>query len=140
MQLHLDKRTGLAYRALLLLDRQHDTVTPGRDLATSLEVSTEYLNKVMAPLKHAGWVRATRGPAGGYRVTTNLEELCILDLIEAVEGRVDRDRCMHGDARNPATELCTLHDPWIRARDALLSELEETPIAVAGLSSPMKGE
>ena len=140
MQLHLDRRTELAYQALLILDEHHDTVTPGRDLAERLDVSNEYLRKVMRPLKRAGWVRATRGPSGGYRVTTNLEELCILDLIEAVEGRVDRERCMHGDARNPAPELCTLHDPWVRARDALLTELEETPIAVAGLSSPTKGE
>ena len=140
MQLHLDQRTELAYQALLILDGAGTDYLTSREIAERLSLSADYLTKVLAPLGRAGWIVSSTGPKGGYRLSANLEELCILDLIEAVEGRVDRTRCMHGDSRNPATELCTLHDPWVRARDALLSELEETPIAVAGLSSPSEGE
>ncbi|MDJ0792490.1 MAG: Rrf2 family transcriptional regulator [Acidimicrobiia bacterium] len=140
MQLHLDQRTELAYQALLLLEGSGPDYVTGSDLADRLQITPDYLTKVVAPLSRAGWVVSTTGPSGGYRLSANLEELCILDLVEAVEGRVDRERCMHGDSRNPAPELCTLHEPWVRARDALLAELEETPIAVAGLSSPTKGE
>lgn len=136
MLLHLDQRTEFAYQALLVLDRDSDEFTTSKDLATRLGISADYLIKVLAPLTRAGWITSSRGPSGGYRLSTDLTQLCVLDLIEAVEGKVDRNKCMHGDSRNPATELCTLHDPWIRARDALLTELEETPIAVAGLASP----
>lgn len=136
MLLHLDQRTELAYRALLLLDEVDDGPATSKDIAARLDLSPDYLVKVLAPLTRAGWIASTRGPAGGYRLSTSLEHLCVLDLIEAVEGKVDREKCMHGDSRNPATEVCTLHDPWIRARDALLTELEETPIALAGLASP----
>lgn len=136
MKLHLDQRTELAYQALLILDGHGDEYTTSKEIAAKLDLTPDYLTKVLGPLTRAGWITSTRGPTGGYRLSTDLETLCVLDLIEAVEGRVDREKCMHGDSRNPATELCTLHDPWIRARDALLTELEETPIAVAGLSSP----
>ena len=136
MKLHLDQRTELAYQALLILDEQGEGFTTSSEMAARLELSSDYLTKALGPLTRAGWITSSPGPAGGYRLSVNLEELCVLDLIEAVEGKVDRQKCMHGDSRNPATELCTLHDPWIRARDALLTELEETPIAVAGLASP----
>lgn len=136
MQLHLDQRTELAYQILILLENSEGEHLTSTQIGARLGVSSDYLTKVIAPLTRAGWIASTRGPAGGYRLSTNLEQLCVLDLIEAVEGKVDRQKCMHGDSRSPATELCTLHDPWIRARDALLTELEETPIAVAGLPSP----
>ena len=136
MLLHLDQRTELAYQALLILEQHHHGFTTSKDIAAQLDLMPDYLVKVLAPLSRAGWIASSRGPSGGYRLSTDLRELCVLDLIEAVEGRVDREKCMHGDSRNPATDLCTLHDPWVRARDALLTELEETPIAVAGLSSP----
>jgi Rrf2 family protein len=142
VNLQLDQRTELACKALLLLneDDESDHYMPRRIIAERLDLSPDYLTKVLAPLSHAGWITSATGPAGGYRLTANLSELCVLDLIEAVEGRIDRERCLHGDSRNPVTERCTLHDPWIRARDALLTELEETPIAVAGLPSPREGE
>lgn len=136
MLLHLDQRTEFAYQALLLLNEQRDDFTTSRDIASELDLSPDYLVKVLAPLTRVGWITSSRGSAGGYRLNTNLGKLCVLDLIEAVEGKVDREKCMHGDALNPAAEWCTLHEPWTRARDALLTELEETPIAVAGLASP----
>lgn len=69
------------------------------------------------------------GPSGGYRLAIDLNGHCLLDLVEVVEGTVDRTRCMHGDSRNPAEQLCGLHTPWVKARDALLDELEATPLA-----------
>ncbi|MGI9666685.1 MAG: RrF2 family transcriptional regulator [Acidimicrobiia bacterium] len=135
MKLHLNQGTEYAYQALQVLEQSDDTHVTGRTVAEKLDVSTDYVAKVLSPLTRAGWVSATTGPAGGYRLRADLTTLCVLDLIEVVEGRVDRSRCMHGDSRDPASEICALHDPWIRARDSLLSELEVTPLAKTSHSS-----
>lgn len=140
MRFHLNQATESAYRALLVLADSGDEYLTGRQLAEELDVSTDYLAKVMSPLSRAGWVASSTGPAGGYRLEADLRALCVLDLVEAVEGRVDRSRCMHGDSRNPAPEECALHGPWVRARDSLLSELEVTPLWEDGYSSRSKGE
>ena len=135
MQLHLNQGTEVAYRALCMLDRSDGTPLSGKTMAEQLDVSADYLTKVLRPLSHAGWITGERGATGGYRMTVDLTALCVLDLIEVVEGRVDRERCMHGDSRNPAQELCALHDAWIRARDSLLVELESTPLTEPCLAS-----
>ena len=135
MQLHLNQGTEIAYQALCMLDRSDGEVVPGKTMAEQLGVSVDYLTKVLRPLSRAGWIAGSRGATGGYRITVDLTALCVLDLVETVEGRVDRQRCMHGDSRNPAQELCALHDAWIRARDSLLVELESTPLTEPCLTS-----
>ncbi|HSJ71628.1 MAG TPA: Rrf2 family transcriptional regulator [Acidimicrobiia bacterium] len=140
MRLELDQRTELAAQALIVLDVNDPGYQTGTGIADRLSISLDYLTKILAPLIREGWIASAPGRGGGYRLTKSLDGLCVLDLIEAVEGRVDRNQCMHGDSRNPPTELCRLHDPWVRARESLLRELEETPLAIARLSSPTKGE
>ena len=135
MQLHLNQGTEYAYRALCMLDESDGARVSGKTMAEQLDVSVDYLTKVLRPLSRAGWIAGSRGASGGYRITVDLSALCVLDLIEAVEGRVDRERCMHGDSRNPAQELCAYHDAWIRARDSLLVELESTPLNEPCLAS-----
>jgi len=129
LRLQLNQRTELAYRALDVLEHSGSVYLSGKRIAEQLDVSAQYLTKVMAPLARAGWVTTLTGPSGGYRLAIDLSVHCLLDLVEVVEGTVDRSRCMHGDSRNPAEELCKLHTPWVKARDALLNELAVTPLA-----------
>lgn len=129
MRLQLNQRTELAYLSLEVLERSGSSYVSGKRIADELDVSAQYLTKVLAPLARAGWLTTLTGPSGGYRLAIDLSEHCLLDLVEVVEGTVDRSRCMHGDSRNPADELCKLHTPWVKARDALLIELEMTPLA-----------
>ena len=121
MQLCLNRQTGLACEALTILSGYGAEYVSSRELADRLEVNTEYVTKVLAPLVREGWVTSTPGRAGGYRLAIDLDQRCVLDLIETVEP-------------------CALHDAWVRAREALLTELELTPLAGGRQSSPTKGE
>ena len=139
MQLCLNQQTGLACEALTILSAHDSGYLSGPDLAAQLNISLDYLPKALSPLTREGWIASSTGRDGGYRLAIRLEDRCVLDLIEIVEGRVDRTRCMHGDSRNPAEEKCAMHEPWVRAREALLTELELTPLTQASQSSPTKG-
>ena len=123
MRLELTKKTDLAFQALELIAASGDTRATGADLAGELEITTQYLPHVMAPLTRAGGVNSTSGPRGGYTINTDLADVSLLDLIEAVEGHFDDSRCLHLGPKHSATHHCALHEPWIRARTALLGEL-----------------
>lgn len=101
----------------------------GPVIASALSISTHYLTTVMRPLSRAGWVRASTGPNGGYRLSSDMGCHSILDLLEIVEGVVDRESCMHGDFVRPIQEPCALHESWTRAREALLEELASENLA-----------
>jgi Rrf2 family iron-sulfur cluster assembly transcriptional regulator len=129
MRLELSKRTDLALRALLHLCGDFpNTLLSGTSLAEAIGTSKNYLPQVMAPLIRSGWVESVPGPSGGYRLLTPANAITLLTVIEAVEGPTQNGTCVLRGAPCPVEEPCVLHVPWSRARDALLSELDRTPV------------
>ncbi|MGI9666684.1 MAG: RrF2 family transcriptional regulator [Acidimicrobiia bacterium] len=128
MRLELTKKTDLAFQALAAVAAASDSRVNGAALAQSLEISTQYLPHVMAPLTRAGWVKSVSGPHGGYTLAVSLGSVSLLDLVVAVEGPVDESRCLHQGPMHTDDSTCRLHGPWTRARAALLGELADTPL------------
>lgn len=129
MRLELTKKTDLAFKALECIQVSHGKKVTGTVLAEELKITTQYLPHVMAPLTRAGWVASTSGPKGGYTIDTDLTGISHLDLIKAVEGEIDDSRCLHLGPKHHSGYHCALHKPWIRARRALLNELDNSNLA-----------
>jgi Rrf2 family protein len=117
-----------ALRAVVLLG-----ASPGRPLTTQ-QIAEEsgvpagYLSKVLQGLGRAGLVEAQRGLRGGFVLASPLDELTVLEVINAVDPLRRIERCPLGRAEH-GWRLCPLH----RRLDegvALLEELYgETTIA-----------
>jgi Rrf2 family protein len=126
MRLELSSKTDLALRALRHLSDLGERA--GRDkLALVLRTTPDYLARVMAPLVNHGWVDSRPGRLGGYEIAPKTDRLSVLDVINAVEG-VPLDRCVLRSGPCEPDRFCSLHQPWSRARDALLSELASSPV------------
>jgi Rrf2 family protein len=130
MRLELTKKTDLALRALGDL-AEDGSRHPGLAIAEAIGATRQFLPQVMAPLVQAGWVDSIPGPGGGYHLELPLEEISLLQLIEAVEGETDRGRCVLTGDKCPSEHVCVLHSAWTRARAALLGELAATSVAAA---------
>ncbi len=138
MRLELSKRTDLALKALAHLATNGDS--SGTEMAESIGTTTNYLPQVLKPLVMEGWICSTPGRGGGYRLCVDLEDVSILNVIEAMEGETDVGQCVLRGAPCPAPEPCALHDSWVRARGALLEELGSTSVATTFGPAPTKGE
>ncbi len=126
VRLELTRKTDLALRALQTLPSA-GALRKGSELADELGTSAGFLVQVLAPLTSAGWVRSVPGPRGGYQATEAAPDASLLQLIEAVEGPVESDRCVLREQPCPALVSCALHDAWMPARDALVARLAATP-------------
>jgi len=133
MRLEILPRTELSLRLLqTLADAERLRAV---DIAERIGSSTHYVARLVAPLIEAGWVRSVPGPTGGHELVRDLADISVLDLIAAVEGVPDTDRCVMADRPCPAPEPCALHDAWIPARDAMSERLASTPLdSLAGTS------
>ncbi len=138
MRLELSKKNDLALRAMHHLDQLGPA--DGRTLAQAIGTSTHFLPQIMKPLTRAGWVGSTPGPGGGYRLLARLADVSVLDVIHAIEGPTDVGRCVLSNAPCPVDEQCAMHDSWVRARAALMSELEATTLEAALSSGRSKGD
>jgi len=128
MRLELTRRTDLATRTLLelvLLGRRAKSA----ELAERVGTTTGFLSQVMTPLLAQGWVTSEPGPTGGYLATVDLDEVTVLEVIEAVEGPTDTGQCVLEDRPCALTGACALHEPWSRARAHLLAELARTALS-----------
>ena len=82
----------------------------------------------MTPLVREDWVESVPGPGGGYQLRVRLESVSVLDLVEALEGISDGDRCVLAGTPCPPVEPCAIHAAWSRAREALHRELAATSL------------
>ena len=127
MKLSLLRKTDLAIRALRALAESGTRVKAG-DLGRRTGASPRFVPHVMAPLTKAGWVDSGRGPTGGYRLRVPLGEISVLEVIEAVEGRVDTTICVLRDGPCGPSEHCSVHFPVQEATTALLARLANVPV------------
>jgi Rrf2 family protein len=124
MKLEITRKTDLAVRALVTL-RDHGPKMKALALADAVGTTTGYLSQVMAPLVGNTWVRSEPGPSGGYVLTGDVAAITVLDIIEAVEGKIDYARCVLIDRPCGEQGECALHTPWTRARAELVRELKK---------------
>jgi Rrf2 family protein len=122
MRLEISRRADLAVRALLALDRAPDRLKADA-LAASLDTTAGFVPQVVGPLVKRGWVRSEPGPRGGYSAVVALDDVSVLEVIEAVDGPTDGGRCVVADGPCGRAPHCALHDAWARARHELVSHL-----------------
>lgn len=130
MRLEVTRKSDLAVRSLHVLDASTVRLK-GPALAEAVGSTPGFVSQVLTPLVRAGWVRSEPGPAGGYSLTADLDNVTLLDVIETIEGPTDSGRCVLADRRCNEGGTCALHVPWLRARAQLVSQLEAVPVAEA---------
>ena len=122
MRLEITQRADLAVRALVALARSPVRLKSA-DLAEALGTTAGFVPQVMGPLVRAGWVRSDPGPAGGYRLTADLDEVSVLQVIEEIDGPTESGRCVVAGGLCASRQPCSLHVAWARARHELVTSL-----------------
>jgi Rrf2 family protein len=64
-----------------------------RELAASRGIPAAFLEQLLADLRRAGIVRATRGAQGGFALARSADEISALDIVEALEGPIVPSVC-----------------------------------------------
>lgn len=118
MRLEVTRQADLALQALVAIGDTPARIK-GRVLAERCGTTPSFLTQVMGPLVKAGWVRSDPGPTGGYGLAVALDEVSVLQVIEAVEGVTDDGRCVVADRPCDPALPCRLHVAWQRARGEL---------------------
>ncbi len=132
MRLDMTRRSDLAVRALCALGA-YDERIKGSELAELIDTTPTFLPQVLSPLVRRRWVDSTPGPTGGYRLDVDLDDISLLDVIEAVEGPLDHDVCVLDGGHCTEVGHCAVHEAWMEARHHLYRRLDATPISRSNL-------
>lgn len=119
--MQLSQTAEYALRAAIWLGQHVGDPQTTAQIAAGCQMPASYLAKVLQPLARAGIVSAQRGMGGGYVLERNVDELSLLDVLNAVEP-VQRIRACPLKISAHGTNLCALH----RALDDTLAAAEKS--------------
>lgn len=94
---------------------------PIKEVSIRQEISENYLEQIIFPLKKAGIVKSVRGAQGGYLLSRPAAEITAGDVLRALEGDLAPVECLSG-AGEPNCERaqkCPTLPLWISLRDAI---------------------
>ncbi|GAB2522661.1 Fe-S cluster assembly transcriptional regulator IscR [Microbulbifer agarilyticus] len=81
------------------------------DISKRQDISLSYLEQLFSRLRQAGLVCSVRGPGGGYRLARTSAEICVAEIIDAVNESVDATSC-GGNSDCSGGEQCLTHYLW----------------------------
>lgn len=139
---HLTVSVEYGVHCLLWLADSGDAPLSSRDLADLQGISHSFLAKIFPKLEKAGIVRASEGVRGGYRLARAPEDVSVLQIVDAIEGRKPlfdcqeiRGRCaVFGEAAPGwATHgVCAIHAVMLQAEKSMRDTLARTSLRDLG--------
>ena len=90
----VSSRGRYALRVMVALaQRREEGYTPLKDIADSEGISRKYLESIMTILSKAGFVDASHGKNGGYRLNRPVEGYTVGDILRLTEGDLSPVSC-----------------------------------------------
>lgn len=119
------------YGLLIMLDlaRRPGLVQPLSPLAKHLGVSSSYLSQIAKSLHKKGLIKSREGVKGGYYLARPAEKIEVLEILEALSGKM-KVRCAHGEAKAcPHFKQCGLKSAWPILLDDIKQSLSKRSLA-----------
>jgi len=86
------------------------------EIALRQDISLSYLEQLFARLRRHGLVESVRGPGGGYLLARSACDICIVEVVDAVDESLRVTRCPRGalPTRGCMSDhsRCLTHDLW----------------------------
>ena len=94
-----------ALRVLIDLAEQHSQErTPLKEIAERQNISQKYIEAIMTILSKSGYVDASHGKGGGYKLNRRPEEYRVGDILRLTEGTLSPVACLEKKCGRMSTQ------------------------------------
>jgi len=95
MQLKQSFEEAICIVLLLAAEKQTDRRVNSAEIGAKLDTSQSYVKKILGQLVHAEIISSGAGKHGGFYIKKKLDDLTLLDVYYAIEGRETMYRSKH---------------------------------------------
>ena len=128
--MRLTRAGEYAIRCVLYLAMNRDRQIIGRkEVAEAMDIPAQFLGKVAQNLARAGIIAIRQGAHGGYELISRPEDLSLLTVVEAIDGEIFLNDCVHRPDCCERSPICSVHRVWEKARNDLRATLGGTTLA-----------
>ena len=110
--MNISRETDYALRIVLFLSSKGmDGKVGANEVAQRMELPERFNLKILRKLTAEGITKSYRGIYGGYAIAKPAKEITMLEVIEAIEGKIALNRCLRNEAfcTKNFTEVCPVH-------------------------------
>jgi len=100
-----------------------------KQIAAEEEIPSHFLAKILQQLARKGLLRSSKGPTGGFSLRVPADEIRLVDIVEALDGLGEYQKCASGLAECSDDMPCALHDSWKALRSRIMDYLGRNTIA-----------
>jgi len=112
--------------ALYLASTQSGEFISIKEMSQKLDISFHFLTKILQQLTAADLMESLKGPNGGVRLVKPGDEVCLADIVIAIDGMDLFTECALGLPGCGVEKPCPLHEKWADTRDSIREMLEQT--------------
>lgn len=98
------------------------------EIARRRQIPESYLDHLLAQLRRGGFIRSVRGPGGGHLLAKPADEICLLHVLETLEGSLAPLACL--DNPEPGQEaICGQEWVWQEIYDNMRNTLARVSVS-----------
>lgn len=126
----LTRECEYAVRCMLYLSHEGEGIVVGRKkIAKEMEIPDQFLGKIAQQLARSNFIEIIQGPKGGLRLVLSPENLNLLDVIEAIMGKIYLNDCVLRPDSCFRSAICPVHLIWEAVTEKLRETLRKTSFA-----------
>jgi len=126
-------------RAMLqLAAKPHGTMAQISDIAQQGEIPENFLRKIVQLLTRSNLILSHRGVGGGIELARPAEEITLLEVLEAAEGKLALNKCLIRPGWCYRDAWCAVHLVWSEVQEQMKEILRRRSIAELAQQSQMR--
>ena len=106
-------------------NREYQTVS---EISKRTDVPRDFLGKIFQQIAREGLLESQRGRGGGFRLDRPANEISLMEIIEAIDGKKVFDRCPFDLKDCGQNSTCPLHEDWKPIRDQIVQLMKKKTI------------
>ena len=120
--LKITKKTEYALIAIRHIEDNNQLVS-SKEIANKYSIPRELMAKTLQLMAKAGYLKAVKGPKGGYRSQVSLDKISLREFMESIEGPLALIDC-HINDDCAQFDACSIKEPIKRINNNLLNFLD----------------
>jgi len=122
--MQITRQADYALRAMLYLARLETNERAATSkIAEEQEIPPSFLAKIISQLSIAGLIHTSRGAHGGVSLARKPSEVSLLEVVEAIDGPISLNECVHDPGICSFGDNCPIHEVWCEAKEELVRKL-----------------
>ena len=124
--MQLTREADYGIRSVLFLARQpYKKVSFVTEISEDYKIPRSFLAKILQKLVKGKIVRSYRGVKGGFSLARQARDITVLDVLEAIEGKVALNVCIADKKQCEFNRHCPIHSVWAIAQTKVVEVLKK---------------